>query len=141
MQTLTKVVRFDAAHRLLGYVGPCANLHGHTWEVHVTIEGRIDNESCMMIDFKDLKDSIMFSILAEFDHTAILNNDDLLCKLLEDQRCRVTRIKGNPTCEILAKLFYDRLFNYFINSNYNAMVSSVEVFESPGSSSTFHRGD
>ncbi|MDR1412975.1 MAG: reverse transcriptase-like protein, partial [Actinomycetes bacterium] len=30
---------FDAAHHLYDYPGQCRNLHGHTWEVEVTVSG------------------------------------------------------------------------------------------------------
>ena len=60
---------FDAAHRLVGYKGKCANLHGHIWHVDIEIEGPATNldKTGMLWDFtnaKKLKDL--------FDHKTIL---------------------------------------------------------------------
>ena len=37
--TLTVKGHFDAAHSLAGYPGECRNLHGHTWDVEVSVSG------------------------------------------------------------------------------------------------------
>ncbi|MFO7582720.1 6-pyruvoyl trahydropterin synthase family protein, partial [Guyparkeria sp.] len=37
--TLTTEVEFAAAHRLHGYDGNCARLHGHNWRVVVEVTG------------------------------------------------------------------------------------------------------
>jgi len=34
-----KEVHIDTSHRLLHYIGKCANLHGHRWKIEVWIEG------------------------------------------------------------------------------------------------------
>ena len=44
---------FDAAHALPGYDGPCQYLHGHTWEVEVTIAGQHLDDVGMLYDFKE----------------------------------------------------------------------------------------
>ena len=36
---LTKIFRFEAAHALMGYDGRCRNIHGHSYEMRVTIKG------------------------------------------------------------------------------------------------------
>jgi 6-pyruvoyltetrahydropterin/6-carboxytetrahydropterin synthase len=46
--------KFSSAHRLPGYEGDCANLHGHTWAVVFEVEGPV-RESGMVYDFKLLK--------------------------------------------------------------------------------------
>ena len=49
MYELTVKSHFDAAHALRGYPGECRNLHGHTWDVEVTVGGdgaRRDRASC-----------------------------------------------------------------------------------------------
>lgn len=54
-QTLGITLKFDAAHFLPGYDGPCSNLHGHTWRIDYRIEfARVD--ACgIAVDFKVLK--------------------------------------------------------------------------------------
>ncbi len=46
---------FSGAHRLVGYPGGCANLHGHNWLVTVCLEAEKLNEIGIAYDFKDLK--------------------------------------------------------------------------------------
>lgn len=60
MITLTKIFRFEAAHAIHGYTGACANIHGHSYELHVCVSGtqqdhRFIEGSGMVMDFKDLK--------------------------------------------------------------------------------------
>jgi len=54
---LSIVEHFDAAHFLPRYRGPCRRMHGHTWQVKVTVTPEPDLiiKDGMLIDFKDLK--------------------------------------------------------------------------------------
>ena len=52
---LTVKDHFDAAHALPGYDGPCRFLHGHTWDIEVTIAGQHLDDVGMLYDFKDIK--------------------------------------------------------------------------------------
>ena len=36
---ITKIVSFDAAHRLPDHAGRCRNLHGHTYRLEATVAG------------------------------------------------------------------------------------------------------
>ena len=47
--------KFDAAHHLPGYDGPCANIHGHSWKVEVEVLGNKLQSNGMLIDFQDIK--------------------------------------------------------------------------------------
>ena len=76
---VTKEFRFEAAHALKGYDGPCRNVHGHSYELSVTITGTPvrDDESSklgMVMDFGDLKRMIKMEIIELFDHALILNS-------------------------------------------------------------------
>jgi 6-pyruvoyl tetrahydropterin synthase/QueD family protein len=48
---ISKRFRFEAAHRLPRYEGPCYHLHGHSYELHVTLEMPVDPETGMTVDF------------------------------------------------------------------------------------------
>ena len=80
MQTIriTKEFKFEMAHALKGYDGLCRNIHGHSYELLVTITGVpvSDTSSAklgMVIDFGDLKKIVRKSIIDEFDHALVLN--------------------------------------------------------------------
>ena len=76
---VTKEFRFEAAHALKGYDGPCRNVHGHSYELSVTVIGSpvSDTESAklgMVMDFGDLKKMIKKQIVDPFDHALLLNS-------------------------------------------------------------------
>src|SRR5213594_5016282 len=54
----------DCAHHLPGHP-KCGQLHGHTYQVDVSIEG--DHAGGMLLDFADLKKAVR-DALAEYDH-------------------------------------------------------------------------
>lgn len=64
---VTKIVKFDAAHRLPNYQGKCANLHGHTWTLEVSAEGKRDPISGMVMDFSEMQ-TFLEPIIARLDH-------------------------------------------------------------------------
>lgn len=54
MVEVTRIVTFDAAHRLEDYVGKCNYLHGHTYKLEITVRGTPDRRG-IVADFGDLK--------------------------------------------------------------------------------------
>jgi len=65
--TLTIKDHFDAAHALIGYPGECKDLHGHTWDVEVSVCGTELDEVGIVYDFKSLKNDLA-AILCDYDH-------------------------------------------------------------------------
>ena len=67
LYALTVRTSFAAAHRLREYEGNCERLHGHNWQVEVTVEsGSLDSRG-MAIDFRAIKGALA-EVLAGFDH-------------------------------------------------------------------------
>jgi 6-pyruvoyltetrahydropterin/6-carboxytetrahydropterin synthase len=83
------MTEFDAAHSLPGYQGKCANLHGHTYQVEIVVEGEVGVDGFVM-DFYQLK-KILAAALEDLDHRCL--ND----------------ILPNPTAEKTAKWICERL--------------------------------
>jgi 6-pyruvoyltetrahydropterin/6-carboxytetrahydropterin synthase len=54
----------DCAHHLPGHER-CGRLHGHTYQVDVSIEG--EPKDGMVLDFTDMKKSVR-AVLAKYDH-------------------------------------------------------------------------
>ncbi|MGZ4116332.1 MAG: 6-pyruvoyl trahydropterin synthase family protein, partial [Bacteroidia bacterium] len=57
---VTKEFKFEMAHALLGHDGPCKNIHGHSYQLSVTLKGKPINDPSnpktgMVVDFIDLK--------------------------------------------------------------------------------------
>ncbi len=67
---LTVKGHFDAAHHLYGYPGECRELHGHTWDVEVTVGASELDEIGIVYDFKSLKADLA-GVLGQYDHVLI----------------------------------------------------------------------
>lgn len=68
------------AHALKGYDGPCRNIHGHSYELVVTVAGEPVSDPNspklgMVIDFGQLKTIVRQEIVSKFDHALVLNCD------------------------------------------------------------------
>ncbi|MEI6455481.1 MAG: 6-carboxytetrahydropterin synthase [bacterium] len=79
---VTKQFRFEAAHALKGHDGACRNIHGHSYELSVTIFGTPNadpgsSKFGMVMDFGDLKKLIHKFVIDPFDHALILYEEDL----------------------------------------------------------------
>jgi len=77
---LTKEFKFEMAHALKGYDGLCRNIHGHSYELLVTVIGKpVSDKSSvklgMVMDFGDLKMIVRKCIVDEFDHALVLNRE------------------------------------------------------------------
>lgn len=111
---------FSAAHYLRDYHGKCEKLHGHNWNVEVSIRSKVLDKSGMVVDFKELKDKLNKALL-EFDHSFI--NEILYFK------------KVNPTSENIAAYIYKKLKRLFPHKNLK--VTKVSVWESEKTHATF----
>lgn len=70
MYELTVKGHFDAAHALYGYPGECRNLHGHTWDVEVTVAAEQLDDIGIVYDFALLKKDLA-AVLDAYDHVYI----------------------------------------------------------------------
>ena len=66
------------AHALHAYDGLCANIHGHSYRMWVTVRGEVRKEightkDGMLMDFIDLKRIVKPSIIDKYDHSLVLN--------------------------------------------------------------------
>jgi len=110
---LTVKSHFDAAHALVGYPGECRSLHGHTWDIEVTIQGTQLDEVGIVYDFKDLKANLA-QILSQYDH-AYLNEVAPFDSM-------------NATAENLARVIYEQMEEMLPE---NIDLAEVAVWESP----------
>jgi len=80
---VTKVFKFDAAHFLKkegvpeSVFGKCSQLHGHTWSLHVTVEGTVDPVTGMVIDFRELAKIVKENVIDVLDHTLLNDRIEL----------------------------------------------------------------
>ena len=80
MITVTKIFNFEMAHALFNYEGPCANIHGHSYVLHVTLKSAkgVGNELIspgFIMDFKELKEIVNSKVIALLDHKLALSRE------------------------------------------------------------------
>jgi 6-pyruvoyltetrahydropterin/6-carboxytetrahydropterin synthase len=114
MYELTITTDFGAAHQLPGYPGKCCQLHGHNWQVEVTVAGNRLNELGMVIDFRILKEEVG-RVVATLDH-------QMLNELEPFQQT-------SPTSEHIAKYIFESLAARPAFSH-EVRVQSIKVWES-----------
>ena len=138
MTTVTKTVRFDAAHILTNHQGLCRNLHGHTYRVDISVS-REDplEEGDMVIDFKELKRLATAEICDRFDHAFIYNTSSEgereIAAVVEKHGMRTVALPYRSTAENLARHFYETLVSLVPG------LSAVTVWETADSSATYRR--
>jgi 6-pyruvoyltetrahydropterin/6-carboxytetrahydropterin synthase len=76
---VTKSFTFEMAHALWNYDGPCRNIHGHSYQLHVTVYGQpskeIENTKLgMVMDFSDLKEIVNQYVVGVFDHSVVISS-------------------------------------------------------------------
>lgn len=82
MISICKIFRFEAAHAIHHYPGKCAHIHGHSYELHVTIQAKqpVDHfigGMGIIIDFKELKALVHDAVINTLDHRLILSKASL----------------------------------------------------------------
>ncbi|MFZ2960134.1 MAG: 6-carboxytetrahydropterin synthase QueD [Candidatus Ozemobacteraceae bacterium] len=114
----TVKIHFDAAHFLRGYVGKCANLHGHRWDVAATVAVRELDSIGMSIDFGDIK-KLLKTTVNHLDHSFL------------NEKAPFDTI--NPTSENIAAWLFHELKDLIPKGK----LKKITVWESPDTWSSF----
>jgi len=122
--TVTKKFKIQAAHFLPDYKGKCAHMHGHQWDISISVSGPINSEG-FVIDFSDLKRLIVTPLEDMFDHKIL--NDCCPFKPMEKGDDKYWR-QVSPTAENLAEFILE--FSVVQLAKYlDLWVSEVSVAE------------
>ena len=135
MLTVTKSVKFDAAHVLTNHQGLCKNLHGHTYRVEVSVTQAPGDNADMVIDFKDLKRKCEEVILERYDHAFMYNSESQaeseIAAVVMKHGMRAVAMPYRSTAENLARHFFGVLRERV------AGLSRVRMWETPDSSAEY----
>lgn len=103
---ITKQFRFEAAHALWNYDGPCRNIHGHSYLLYVTVKGAVIDEADhpkqgMLIDFSVLKKIVNDLIIEPFDHALLVNANTPHAEMTQYNHLfgKIASVPYQPTCE------------------------------------------
>lgn len=78
--SITKIFRFEAAHKLPNHDGKCRNLHGHTYKVEVTVAGDLVTtgpQEGMVVDFGYLSRIWKERLESRLDHQYLNDVDPI----------------------------------------------------------------
>ena len=117
---ITKEFKFEMAHALYGYDGVCANIHGHSYRLWVTVRGEVKNENGhtkdgMLMDFTDLKSIVKPAIVDKYDHSLVLNANSPHANLDLSTFNKVYYLDYQPTSENLVLDFANFIKNELPN--------------------------
>ena len=142
---VTKEFRFEMAHALWNYDGPCRNVHGHSYVLYVTVAGEPadnpgDPRNGMVIDFGDLKKLVKSMIVDRFDH-ALMVSGLAPAESVEIYRKHFGNVivsPYQPTCENLVADIAS-----ILTANIPGRVSlhSVKLYETATSYAEWHSSD
>ena len=123
---ITKEFKFEMAHALHGYDGLCANIHGHSYRLWVTVRGDVKKENKhikdgMVMDFTDLKSIIKPTIIKKYDHSLVLNANSPHANLDLSAFDKVYYLPYQPTSE--------NLVTDFANSITSLLPENVELLK------------
>ena len=104
---VTKRFTFEMAHALRCHDGLCANIHGHSYVLDVTLLGVPTvapghAKDGMVIDFADLKSIVKDAVVDRYDHALVLHEQDRSAMAMDHALFgRVLFTPWQPTCENL----------------------------------------
>ena len=116
---VTKSFTFEMAHALWNYDGPCKNIHGHSYQLFVTVSGEpskdLDNTKLgMVIDFSDLKSVVNQHVVDYYDHSVVISSragqPDII--RVEQMFEKFYVVDYQPTCENLVIDMAEKIRNH-----------------------------
>lgn len=133
MITISKKYSFDAAHQLWRndwtaqenkqVFGKCSRMHGHTYELEVTVSGPVNSENGMILNYFDL-DAVVKPLVEDLDHEIL--NDVFGNAMLTTSENMVTRI-AHSIADDLEQTF-----------GKTVQVASVRLSETPKTSAIWY---
>ncbi len=141
---ITKEIEIDMGHRVPNHKSKCANLHGHRYRIEIGVDDKViidsgaSNEG-MVIDFGDLKQTMIEQLDAQFDHGFILYDGDQFADQFAlwkgEFKQKITFVPFIPTAENLAKYWYEIMEESL--QKLNIQIKHVKVWETPTSTAIY----
>ncbi len=142
---VTKEFKFEMAHVLWNYDGPCRNVHGHSYRLFVTLSGiPIEDpenpKNGMVIDFTDLKSIVRNEIITVFDHSVVVSNryDSEKTEMFTKMFGNTVIVNYQPTCENLVSDFAEKIS---INLPSGIKLHSLKLYETATSYAEWYASD
>jgi 6-pyruvoyltetrahydropterin/6-carboxytetrahydropterin synthase len=116
---VTKQFTFEMASALPNYDGDCANIHGHSYTMDVTLKGKpiedvANPKNGMVIDFGDIKKIVKTQIIDELDHALVVNKNSAHGKFdptIYGFGNKIIYLPYQPTVENMLSDFAERIIS------------------------------
>ena len=106
---ISKDFRWEMGHRLQCHKGKCYNLHGHSYKLQIEFEGKVNDNTGMVLDYFDVKD-IVAPIVDKLDHTVIVwERDSELIAMLKNLKSAHVVMPFETTAENLVGYFLNEI--------------------------------
>lgn len=130
--TCTRLLEFDAAHRVDKHESKCKYLHGHRYKVEATFSAKELDSLGRIIDFGVIKERLGSWLDANWDHTMVLWEKD---KTLGEQVAAYTHqvvyyLPYNPTAENMARYLLEEICPTLF-SDADITCSQILIHETP----------
>ncbi len=136
---ITRRLEFDAGHRIPDHRSQCRHLHGHRYDIEITLSGNIidkagDCANGMVMDFSLVKDLAKANLVDEWDHAFLaFAGDNAIVDFLNSLPDHKTVILDQvPTAENLARIAFDRLNAVYRDTYGNHLrLERIRLYETP----------
>jgi len=111
---VSKRFRWEGAHRLPWHKGGCQNLHGHSYQMWVELQGGLNSRG-MSIDFKDIK-NVIAPLVDAWDHAVLIaENDYELIQAINTLKSKYFCLPYDTTSENLCHYVVDYLAEHALD--------------------------
>lgn len=126
------------AHAICGYAGACRNMHGHSYELHVTlssVSSVSENDDYITapgfeIDFKEIKKLVNEHVIKLFDHKLVLSKTFLAKNPGLEVQENLVSWEAEPSAENLLVYIRHALENYLPE---NISLARLKLYETQDS--------
>lgn len=132
---ITKEFHFEMSHCLNNYQGPCANIHGHSYKLFITLRGEPIKDASssyygMVMDFSELKQIVQKQVLDLLDHGFVIQKQSPFINQIKGLNTQKLIVDFQPTCENLVVFIKDKIENYLPKE---VELFSIDLYETASS--------
>jgi 6-pyruvoyltetrahydropterin/6-carboxytetrahydropterin synthase len=115
---------FQAAHRLADEPGKCSRIHGHNFDVAISVATDAVTQEGFTVNFYHVKEFI-----DRFDHKLVLHEDDPMLEGFEQAMPQdwIIRVPVPPSTENFAHFLAEELAHVVANENQDTSFAYVAV--------------
>lgn len=130
MIVITRLLEFDAGHRLMNHESKCKHAHGHRYKVEVSCTAAGLDKAGRIIDFGVVKQIVGGWIDTAWDHAFIVNAKDMSMRVfLEDNAQKHFVLESEPSAENMATFLLIKASELLKGTG--VTVLSVKIWETP----------